>query len=381
MLRRIIIIVVVVGLIVLALLWSQQRTEPLKVSGFIEADEIRVGSRVGGRVRNVHVNEGQIVEAGASLVELEPFDLLERRADVEARLAQARANFEKLSNGFRPEEIEQARARHEQLVANLQKLVAGPRAEDIEAARARVSLAESRETLAKEELERTRSAAERGGARPIEVQRALSTFQVQEQELAVANEELAKLLAGTREEDISQARAQVEEAAQQLKLKEAGYRPEEIDGARAAMDAAAAELDVIDRQIEELVVRAPTVATVEAIDLQPGDLVAPDAPMLALIDHRRLWVRAYVPENRLNLEIGQRVAVTVNSFADETFAATLSFISRQAEFTPGNVQTPEERSKQVFRIKATLVEGADRLRPGMVADVWLEGALVDGAGD
>jgi hypothetical protein len=90
------------------------------------------------------------------------------------------------------------------------------------------------------------------------------------------------------------------------------------------------------------------------------------------MDTSHLWVRAYVPENRLGVTVGQKVTVTVDSFPDRKFAAHVGFIARQAEFTPNNVQTPEERSKQVFRIKADLDEGLDVLRPGTPADVWLD---------
>ena len=90
------------------------------------------------------------------------------------------------------------------------------------------------------------------------------------------------------------------------------------------------------------------------------------------MDGERLWVRAYVPENHLNIQMGHKVWVTVDSFPQRRFAGHVSFVSRQAEFTPGNVQTPEERSKQVFRIKVLLDEGTNVLRPGMAADVWLE---------
>jgi multidrug resistance efflux pump len=106
--------------------------------------------------------------------------------------------------------------------------------------------------------------------------------------------------------------------------------------------------------------------------LQPGDLVFANAPAVSLIDMQRVWVRAYVPEDRLDLALGDRLPVTVDSYPGKRFTGEITFISRQAEFTPSNVQTPEERSKQVFRVKVTLVDGLDQLRPGMAADVWLE---------
>ena len=124
--------------------------------------------------------------------------------------------------------------------------------------------------------------------------------------------------------------------------------------------------------MDELTIKAPSSAVVESIDLQPGDLVGANVPAISLLDRGRLWVRAYVPENRLDLQDGQPMWVTVDSFPGEVFDAHISFVSREGEFTPRNMQTPEERSKQVFRIKVTLINGLDRLRPGMSADVWFE---------
>ena len=126
------------------------------------------------------------------------------------------------------------------------------------------------------------------------------------------------------------------------------------------------------RRLQELKIRAPGPAVIESLDLQPGDLVGLNVPVMALVDHSNLWVRAYVPENRLNIQLGQAVEVSTDSYPGERFPATITFIARQAEFTPGNVQTPEERSKQVFRIKVDLDEGLDVLRPGMSADVLFD---------
>ncbi len=95
---------------------------------------------------------------------------------------------------------------------------------------------------------------------------------------------------------------------------------------------------------------------------------------MSIIDHQRLWVRAFVPQNRIGLQIGRKLRVTADSLPDQEFVGTVSFIARQAEFTPSNVQTPQEREKQVFRIKVNLLGGLKKLRPGMTADVWLDSA-------
>jgi HlyD family secretion protein len=191
--------------------------------------------------------------------------------------------------------------------------------------------------------------------------------------VAAQQEELNLLEAGTREETVRSARAKVEEARLAWELAKKGFRDEEIAQAQAARDAAAAAVDAIGQRIDELTIRSPVDGVVEALDLQRGDLAPAAGPVMSLMDVSHMWVRAYVPENRLDLELGQAMRVTVDSFPGEEFAAELTFISRQAEFTPSNVQTPEERVKQVFRIKVELREGLDRLRPGMAADVWLTG--------
>ncbi|MCC6581483.1 MAG: HlyD family efflux transporter periplasmic adaptor subunit [Phycisphaeraceae bacterium] len=118
----------------------------------------------------------------------------------------------------------------------------------------------------------------------------------------------------------------------------------------------------------------PRDGMIEAVDLEPGDLVGPNAPVLTMIDPKHLWVRAYVPENRLNLAVDHIIPVSVDSFPGRRFTGRVVFVARQGEFTPGNVQTPEERSKQVFRIKVELEEGQDVLRAGMAADLWLDDA-------
>jgi RND family efflux transporter MFP subunit len=269
MLPRAIVLLLLAAILVAGIVYSQRRNEPLKVSGFIEADEIRVGSRVGGRVQKVHVAEGQTVAKGDPLMELEPYDLNERHAESLAKVEQAKAQRQ----------------------------------------------------LAQITVDRIRPAYERQAA--------------SKEEMDTANAQLAL--------------------------------------ATAAVAAAEASARAINEQIAELKVISPVGGTVEAVDLQPGDLVPANAPVLSLMDTSNLWVRAYVPENHMDLQPGRKVKVSVDSFPDRRFNGHISFIARQAEFTPGNIQTPEERSKQVFRIKVTLDEGLDVLRPGMSADVWLEG--------
>lgn len=354
--------------------YSKIRTQPNRVSGFIEADEIRLGSRLGGRVAEVLVVEGELVAKGQVLLRLEPFDLLEREKEAELQLAALEADFQRLRSGFRSEEIAQAKAKYDQLRAQLDLLEAGPREQEIEVAEARLRAAEAEQRLAGQLFERQASLVESNAIPAEEFERTKQAYETATSNLSVRENELELLKLGAREEEIRAAKSALAEAQEAWELRKAGNRKEEVDRARAARDAALASLEAIRRQKDELEVSSPVVGVVESLDLQPGDMVAAGAPVLSLLDHNHLWVRAYVPQNRVGLQVGQRVAVTIDSLPNERFESRVSFISRQAEFTPSNVQTSEERAKQVFRIKVVLPKSIEAIRPGMTADVWLDSA-------
>ncbi len=370
--KRIIPLLLAMAALIALVAYSQRRPELAKISGFIEADEIRLGSRVGGRVARVQVEEGRRVRKGDVLVELEPFDLLELEQEAEAQLAAKQAEYDRLQAGFREEEKAQAKARVGQLQARLELLENGPRPQEKEAAKAQLQVAESTLKLAQQNHTRVAGLFQKGAAPREQFDEATEKLQAALAMVIVRQQDLSLLDAGSRREDIERARAELEEARQALALATSGYRPEEIAAAKAARDAAQAALAAIRTRKQELQIVAPVDGTVEAMELQPGDLTLPGAPVMSMVDDSRLWVRAYLPENRLNVKMGQQLWVTVDSHPDRRFAGEVTFLARQGEFTPSNIQTPEERSKQVFRIKVTLKEGLEVLRPGMSADVRLE---------
>lgn len=375
--RKVLGVAVLLGLGVLGwLYWQQHKPQSLVVSGFIEADLIRVGSRVGGRVAAVDVTEGQRVKTGTPLFQIDPFDLQEQLKQAEAELAASEADHARLMAGNRPQEIEQARAKHDRMAAVYEKLVAGPRPREVDIAREELNRAKAGLELAESEYERVESLRKQGTAPKIELDLAVRQLKAAKADTTAAQLRLALLEEGTRQEDLAEAKAALAEAEQARRLLEAGFRTEDIAKAAAQVNAAQARVAAIKVRLKELVVTAPCDCIVEAIDLHPGDLVAMNAPAVSLLDVTKLWVRAYVPESRLGqVRLGQTVPIQVDSFQDERFRGRLTYLAQEAEFTPRNVQTPEERSKQVFRIKVYLEEGLDRLRVGMAADVLLGEAV------
>jgi len=370
--KRLLLIIPLALICLAAVIWSQHRPQPFFISGFVESHQIRVGSRVGGRVQAVHVVEGQDVKTGQALLELEPYDLDERLAQARATVAAQQAILDKFRIGARVEEIDQARAARDRAQAVLDARLAGPRPLEIKIQEAKVAQAKAELVKAQQDFDRVSQLAKQGRAAEDELNTATRGLAVAQATHDAAARQLDLLREGTRPEEIAEARAQLAQATASLALLEAGSRTEDIAQAAATLASAEAAVEVIERQVAELTVTAPVDSTVEAVDLRPGDLIAPSAPVISLADPSELWVRAYLPENRLSVQLGQTVTVRVDSFPQRTFAAHVTYISRSAEFTPTNVQTPEERSKQVFRIKVVLDEGRAVLRAGMAADVYLE---------
>jgi multidrug resistance efflux pump len=356
--------------------WSQWRSPEEMVSGVIEADEIRLGSRVGGRVSEVLVDEGDLVRKGQPLVRLDEFDLRERLAEAQAQLAQRRADYEKSLAGFRPEEVAQAEAHYRQAEAQLKKVERPPREEEVTAAKAELRLAQARLEQASQNQRRLLDAAKRQPASVSqeELDKAEEDVQVARATVEVREQQLTILLLGAREEEREEARAARDAALAAWELAKTGFREEEKAQAKAAVEAGEAAVDAIEKQLEELTINSSIDGRVEALELQPGDLVAPNAPVLSLLDIGSLWVRAYIPQSRLDIRVGRKLPVTVDAFPGHKFTGEVTYISRQAEFTPSNVQTYDERAKQVFRVKVTLQPPDDpaiQLYPGMTADVYL----------
>ena len=229
-------------------------------------------------------------------------------------------------------QIQQERARVAQAQANLAKAVRGPRAEEIASARA-----QSENT----ERERLR-------------QKAL----LEEGIVPKGAYDSAETAARTAREAF-------------LEL-ERGNRPEDIAAARATLDAENKQLGFLLRQRAESVVTAPAAGIIESMNLRPGDLVAANQPVAKMLEPSQLWVRVYVPEPQLGrVRIGQKAALTVDTFPKRAFPGHVVEIRTQAEYTPRNVQTLDQRMDQVFGVKVA-IDPAPELKPGMAATVRLE---------
>lgn len=291
-------------------------------SGTVEAREAALGFQLGGRIAEVRVREGDVVEAGAVLARLDVVELDARAAAAEAQLAAARALLAELERGARPEEVAQARS-------------------TAEAARRRMEEAERA-------LERTRLLYEGG---------AVSREALDQAETAHAV-----------------AAAQYEQAREALAMVERGPRQERIEAQRAAVRQAEAAVAQIAALREQATIVAPFSGVVTVRHREPGEVVGAGVPVVTLMDPNDRWVRIYIPEDAVGwVRIGQPARITSDAYRDRSYEGVVAHVASEAEFTPRNVQTPEERVKLVYAVRVRITgDPSHVLKPGVPADVVVE---------
>jgi HlyD family secretion protein len=303
--------------------WYALRANPadaIRGSGIIEVTQVDVAFEVPGRVAERFVDEGAMLDRGEPVAQL---DDREYRLQVE-RVAGAKAAAE----------------------ARYRLMMRGPRAQEIDQALAALEAAESAFHLQQLDHDRIASLAGRG---------------------IVSQNELDRVSTA-----LADARAARDRAASSLDLLREGFRTEEIEEARARLHEAGAALDLAQLNLDRCKLFAPASGRVLSKSREAGEMVQPGTPIVTLGDLTRPWVNLYVGERDLGkVRVGMKAYVTVDSFPDRPFEGAVSFISERAEFTPKNIQTPDERVKLVYRVKVELEPRDGALKPGMPADTFL----------
>ncbi|MEO6119455.1 MAG: efflux RND transporter periplasmic adaptor subunit [Terriglobales bacterium] len=330
-----------------------QREPSVTASGTLEARNITVGSKVGGRVTQVLVAEGDSVTKDQLLVTFDDAELYAALLQARGRYAQAQATLAKMQRGSRPEEIAQARASG----ASASNAISGA-VSAAERARADAANAEA-------EYRRYQRLADEG------------VVSREQRDAVETRFKMAQAAVRSAENAVTVARSEANAAGAAQKLVEHGFRSEDIAAARADLQRAEGEVKLAEARYAEREVRSPANAVVEVLDLRPGDLVPANSPVAKLLEAAQLYVMVYVPQSQLGgVHVGQSVEVKVDAFPNETFKATVEQIRQQAEFLPRNVQTKEEREHQVIGVKLRLENPGNKLRAGINADVKFQ---ADGA--
>lgn len=315
------VVLVVGGVVAWLLLRGGQRSGALTASGTVEATEADLGFNLAGRIASIAVQEGDAVKAGQQLAALDTSELEARRAAAEAQAQAAQAVLQELERGARPEELAQAKA----------------------AERA----AQQRFTEATRDLQRANRLFDGGAISQEAHDRAQTAFDV--------------------------AQSAYDQAREQRQLVQAGPRPERIAAQRAVLRQARAAVRQVDANLAHAVVEAPFDGVVTVKHREEGETVSPGLPVVTVMNPSDRWIRIYVPENQVGrVSIGQKAVIRSDSYPDREYDGVVTFIASQAEFTPRNVQTPEERVKLVYAVKVRITGDARQdLKPGLPADVTL----------
>jgi len=293
----------------------------LGASGTVEATEAQLGFLVPGRIDSIRVQEGDSVRAGQALAALDRVEAAARRQQSAAGLAVAQAQLEELVRGSRAEEVAQARAARDA----------------------------ARQRLADARLDFDRTQA------------------------LIRNHVVSQQVFDKAKTTLDVAAAQADQAEEQYRMVATGPRRERIAAARAQVAQAEAALRAVDAALANMVIVAPFDGVVTVRHREPGEVVGAGSAVISLMDRDDRWVRIYVSETRIGaVRIGQEAGITSDTFRGRTYPGEVVYISSEAEFTPKNVQTSEERVKLVYAVKVRITgDRGFELKPGMPADVQL----------
>lgn len=335
-------------------------------SGVLESREIQAGSRVGGRVWKVLVEEGQTVDAGTVLVRLERREWEAERGQLEARRGQALAQAERLAHGFRPEEIAQAEAAVRQSDAALAALREGARPQEREQAGAEYRAAQAEARNAETTYRRMESLFKSGDLSAQAHDDVKSRRDLAAAKAEASRQRVELLSAGTRAEDLRAAEQRLRQAQAYAEMLRKGSRSEDIAEAKARVIEIGALLEANAIRLDETEVRAPVRARIESISVRPGDLASPGRAVATLLELDQVWARIYVPETELGLiRVGAPVELRTGTRPDRVYAATVEQVNTKAEYLPRNVQTLADRGHLVFGVRLRPAPSNGELKPGM----------------
>jgi HlyD family secretion protein len=349
-----------------------ERDTQLRLQGTVEVQEVRLGPKIGGRVAEVLIREGDLVQPGQVLVRLEAPELEAQREQWLARMQATGAALERMRNGARAEEREAADAAAEAAQARYERLKAGSRIEDIRQAEAELKREEATLAAAQNELRRVELTFARNASSAADYDSAKAEEGRSVARVAAARARLDLLVAGSRKEDIDEAAAELKRTRANALLLQHGNRYEDIAEAEAALAEARGKLHEVEAQLREATLRAPEQAVVEVLGVRKGDVVAPNQIIVRVLRADDLWVKVYVPETDLGrVRLGQTVAVSVDGYPGKRLAGTVEQIAAESEFTPRNVQSADERRHQVFGVKVRVANPDGLFKSGMAAEVTI----------
>jgi len=382
--KRIIILLVVVaaaaGGYIVYRNYATAPTGRIIVSGNIELTQVNIAFKTAGKLIERTVDEGDKVTKGMVIARLDRDQLLRQRDREDASLKEAQAQLASSETALEMEiqtsaaDLDGHKADLSTSESRLLAMKNGSRPQEIAEANAAVAAYQSELDRAKKDWDRAQTLHKDDDISTSQFDQARNHYESAVANLKQAQERADLVKVGPRDEDIDQAKSQVARAqagvkgsvASQLDIKR---REQDLVARRADIDRERAQIAMIDSQLADTVASSPIDGVVLVKSVDVGEVVAPGTAIVTVGDMDHPWLRAYIKETELGLvRIGSKVRVSTDSFPNKVYEGRVSFISPDAEFTPKQIQTTEERVKLVYRIKIDVENPNHELKSNMPAD-------------
>lgn len=357
--------------------------DTIKISGNIELTEVNIGFKTPGKLMELSVKEGDLVKAGQVVGRLDTAQLESQKRMAEAALAAAESRLLQQGSAieFQQQSLAgttmQRRAELASAESQLSELLAGSRTQEKAQARAFAAQAEAEATRAEADWKRAQTLFATEDISAADRDRAKAAFEATQASVRQARERLALVEEGPRSETIETAKAQVARAKAALHATEAGRfdstrLQQERRSRMADIEQAKANLAVIETQLSDAIAMSPVDGVVLVKSAEEGEVLAAGTTIATIADLAHPWLRGYVGQQyQGRVQLGSPVAVVTDSFPDRRFEGRLSFLASEAEFTPKQIQTEEERVKLVYRVKIDLKNPDGALKANMPADAFI----------
>lgn len=382
--KRIPIVLIAVAVIAAVVWWLVFRPRPEEavaaVSGNIELTEVNIAFKTPGRLVSLDVKEGDAVKAGQVIGRLDTEQLESQRAMANAvlRAAQSRIGQLRTAIAFQEQNLagltEQRGAELRAAEAQLDELREGAREQEKQQARAMLRQATSQFERAEADWKRAERLFQNEDISAADHDRARAAYLAAQAQRDEARERLNLVEEGPRSQTIAAAGAQVERARAALRTTQAGTLElerlrQELQTRIAETEQAEASLALVQTQIADATAVSPIDGVVLTKAAEAGEVLAAGVTVATIGDLRAPWLRGYISQQHQGrVQLGSEVRVWVDSYPGRTFAGRLSFLAQEAEFTPKQIQTAEERAKLVYRVKIDLENPEGALKANMPAD-------------
>lgn len=372
-----------VAAVALYLYWPFRSSKELRIAGIVEVQEVRLGSKVGGRVAELFVREGAQLHPGMKLLRLEAPELENQKKQLQARADAAKADYERAAAGARSEEKRAAEAAAMAAKARFDRITFGWREEEKRWASSELETASAELKQAADDYQRVYELYQSKSAAKADIDAALGARDRARGRVNAAKAKVDMYQLGNRPEEVVEAKAEWEKLKAKADELNAGSRVEDVALAHAKWQEAKAKVEEVEINLKEATVVTPDSyefkdAIVEIASVRVGDLVTPNQSIFRVLCAKDMWVKVFVPETELAYvkvgtpdSPGSLVDVTLDGLPNKTFKGRVIQVSNVSEFTPRNVQSVDQRRFQVFGVRIAIEQTDGRFHAGMAASVTL----------